>query len=276
MGNHHELEVESLTKFYPPMRRGTVGFRDLVDTLRGRREQVIALKDVTFNVEKGEWFGLLGPNGSGKTTFCDILLDITTPTSGAVRFQGHDVNRQHRHTRGKICTMSYHFFVGRVSVRENLRRAGAEWMLKPQETERRMNWLVNLFDMQEKLDDWIIRLSMGMQEKVFLIATLMSGADLLVFDEPTPRMDIFTRRKLYEQLREFQNKTGTTIFWTTHNLHEAEETCDRIAVLNNRLVTVTTPKRLVEDMQKANLEEAFIELLKGEMKPKPAQRPPGG
>lgn len=107
-----------------------------------------------------------------------------------------------------------------------------------------------------------------------MIATLMSGAELFVFDEPTPWMDVFTRRKLYAQLKEFQSKTGTTIIWTTHNLLEAQQTCQRIAVLNNRLVTVTTPTKLMHDMEKANLEDAFIALLKDEMEAK-AQAKPG-
>lgn len=259
-----KLEVDHLDKMYPPMRKGVVGFRDLVDTIKGRREEVVALRDITFSVKKGEWFGLLGPNGSGKTTLCNIILDVTTPTSGAVRFEGHDVNKEHKYTRGKICTMQYQFILQRVNVRQSLRRAGAEWMLPKDETERRMNWLVEIFDMTEKLDDWIIRLSGGMFKKVMMMATLMSGAEFFVFDEPTPGMDVFTRRTLYAQLKRYQKESGTTIFWTTHNMHEAEQTCDRIAVLNNDLVTVTTPRKLIEDMEKADLEEAFIALLRDE------------
>ena len=258
------------------MRKGAVGFRDLVDTLRGRREEVLALEDVSFNVKRGEWFGLLGPNGAGKTTFCDILLDITTPTSGHILLDGHDVNREHDHTRGKICEMEYWAFHGRVNVRQSLRQAGAEWMLTPEETEERISWLVDLFDLEEKLDDWMIRLSSGMYVKVKLIATLMSGAELLVFDEPTRWVDVFTRKKLYAQLRKYQRKTGTTIVWTTHNLYEAQETCERIAVLNNRLVTVTTPRKLMADMEKANLEEAILALLKEEIEAKREAGSPEG
>jgi len=121
--------------------------------------------------------------------------------------------------------MEYWAFHGRVNVRQSLRQAGAEWMLTPEETEERISWLVDLFDLEEKLDDWMIRLSSGMYVKVKLIATLMSGAELLVFDEPTRWVDVFTRKKLYAQLRKYQRKTGTTIIWTTHNLYEAQETC---------------------------------------------------
>jgi ABC-2 type transport system ATP-binding protein len=274
----YKLAVEELSKSYPPMRKGTVGFKDMIDSLRGRREEVLALENVSFNVKKGETFGLLGPNGAGKTTFCDLLLDITTPSSGRILLDGVDVNGSHDAIRGKICEMEYWSFHGRVNVRDTLRRAGAEWMLTKEETEERMNWLIDLFDIREKTDDWVIRLSRGMYMKVKLIATLMSGAELFVFDEPTPWMDVFTKRKLYEQLREFKRRTGTTIVWTTHNMHEAQEVCDRIAVLNNRLITVTTPKKLMDDMEKANLEEAFIALLKDEMesKPAPAGGPPMG
>jgi len=104
----------------------------------------------------------------------------------------------------------------------------------------------------------------------------MSGAELLVFDEPTRWVDVFTRKKLYAQLRKYQRKTGTTIIWTTHNLYEAQETCERIAVLNNRLVTVTTPRKLMADMEKANLEEAILALLKEEIEAKREAGSPEG
>jgi ABC-2 type transport system ATP-binding protein len=272
----YKIEVQNLTKRYPPMRKGTVGFRDIIDTIKGRREEVLALEKISFNVQKGEWFGLLGPNGSGKTTFCDILLDITTPSSGHIMLDGVDVNRDHDRIRGKISEMEYWSFYSRVNVRDTLRRAGAEWMLTKEQTEERMNWLVDLFELREKMDDWVIRLSTGMMIKVKMIATLMAGAPVYVFDEPTPWMDIFTKRKLYAQLKEHKEKTRATIIWTTHNLHEAEQTCDRIAVLNNHLVTVTTPKRLIADMEKANLEEAFVALLKEEEKQTPPAAPPPG
>jgi ABC-2 type transport system ATP-binding protein len=160
--------------------------------------------------------------------------------------------------------MQYQFFLERVSVRDSLYRAGAEWMLPKKVIQEKTEWLVDIFDMREKLDDWLIRLSGGMFRKVMMMATLMSGAEFFVFDEPTPGMDVFTRRTLYSQLKRFKEESGTTIFWTTHNLHEAEQTCDRIAVLNNHLVVVTTPRKLIEDMEKADLEEAFIALLKSE------------
>ena len=267
--SQYRIEVRHLTKKYPPMRKGTVGIRDLIDGLKGRREEVIALSDLSFNIRSGEWFGILGPNGAGKTTFCDVLLDITTPTSGQILLDGTDVNRQFKRIRGRICTMQYWFVRERIRVRDSLRRAGMEWMLDPGEAQRRIDWLVDLFGIRDKLDDWYIRLSMGTRVKVMIIATLMSGADVLVFDEPTPWMDVITRRKLYDQLRDFQKEMGTTIIWTTHNLHEAQATCNRIAVINTRLLTVTTPSRLAEDMQKANLEEAFVELLTRTQDPAP-------
>ena len=259
------LAVDHLTKRYPPVRKSVTGIRDLLDTLKGGREEISALDDVSFEIKKGEWFGLLGPNGAGKTTFCDILLDVTTPSSARVLFEGVDVNKDHDKTKGKICAMEYWFFNTRVDLKDTLLLAGSEWKLDPGECEERIEWIVDLLDLRSKLDEWPIRLSMGMQIKVYIAATLMSSAELLVFDEPTRFVDIFTRKKLYEHLKEFQKKTRTTIIWTTHNLHEAEETCDRIAVLNNHLVTVTTPRKLVEVMGKSNLEEAFIQLMEGEM-----------
>ena len=264
--------MDSLSKSYPPVRKGYVGFRDLVDTLQGRREEILALKDISFSIGKGEWFGLLGPNGAGKTTFCDILLDITTPSSGRILLDGIDVNRQHNLTRGKICAMQYWFFQTRVSVRDTLLLAGSMWMLDPDEAEDRMYRLVDLFGVRDKIDEWNTRLSAGTAIKVLIIATLMSNAELLVFDEPTRFVDVLARRKVYEILKDAQRERGTTIVWTTHNLREAEEACDRIAVINNRLVMVTTPSRLTQEMGRSNLEDAFVQLLQDEMKESPKAR----
>jgi len=260
-----KLEVEHLTKRYPPPRRGAVGFKDLVDTIRGRREEVVALDDVSFKVKSGEWFGLLGPNGAGKTTFCDILLDITTPTSGRILFDGRDVNRQHSYTKGRICTMAFWVFRNRIRMRDALTLAGKLWMLEREEIERKIEWLAELFGVTDKLDEWSLRLSRGTAVKMLIIATVMPDAELYVFDEPTPMLDILTRKKLYSQLKEFQHKTGATILCTTHNLQEAQETRDRIAVINNRLITAPTPGRLMAEMKKTSLEEAFIELLRNEV-----------
>jgi len=258
-----KLEVDHITKKYPPMRKGVLGFRDFLDSLKGRRQQIVALDDISFDVKPGEWFGLLGPNGAGKTTFCDLLLDITTPTSGHIRLDGRDVNREHGYTRGRVAAMMYWSWHDRVSLRDSLLLAGTEWALTHEEACRRMDFLVGLFDVRDKLDEWVVRLSGGTRMKLDLIATLMSGAEVLVFDEPTARLDVLTRRRLYSQLKEFQSHTNTTIIWTTHNLHEAQATCDRVAVINTRLLAVARPQTLVEWTGKTDLEEAFIALLDG-------------
>lgn len=259
------VEVQHLSKSYPPIRKGAIGFRDLLDTLKGRRENIPALKDMSFTVEKGEWFGVLGPNGAGKTTFCDILLDITTPSTGRILVDGIDVNKEHSKTKGQICAIQYWYFKNRLSVRDTLRTTALEWLIDEGTADERIEWLADLFQITDRLDDWFIRLSDGMRVKVQLIATLITQAELLVFDEPTPKLDVMTRRKLYTELKQYQNKTRTTIIWTTHNMAEAEKTCDRIAVINNRLLVLTTPRELVRDMEKADLEEAFIELLRREV-----------
>ncbi len=258
------VEVIHLTKRYPPVRKGTIGFGDLIDSLKGRREEILALEDVNFNIRKGEWFGILGPNGAGKTTFCDMLLDITTPSSGRILVDGWDVNGKHSKIKGKICAIQHWYFRNRLNVRDTLRTGALEWLVDEGVAEERIEWLADLFGIEDRLDDWFIRLSDGMRVKVQLIAALITQAELMVFDEPTPKLDVLARRALYDQLKKYQKETKTTIIWTTHNMAEAERTCDRIAILNNRLLMITTPRELMHDMEKADLEEAFIELLRRE------------
>lgn len=177
-----DIQVHDLSKTYPPIPKG-LGILQIFR--RAETAGTVALDHISFRIEGGEWFGLLGPNGAGKTTFCDILLDITHPTSGRILVDGIDVNKQHSKLKGMLCSVDYWSLDQRVKVRTFLERAGAEWMLPRKETRRRIDYLADLFEMGDKKDDWVIRLSGGMRKKLDLMATLMSGAPVLVLDEPT-------------------------------------------------------------------------------------------
>ena len=253
-----EITVYGLCKTYPPIPRG-LGLSQLLRRSKGTG--TLALDHVSFQIHGGEWFGVLGPNGAGKTTFCDILLDITHPTQGSIRINEIDVNKQHSKLKGMLCSIDYWSLDPRLRVRTFLEKSGAEWMLPRRQTRKRIEYLAELFEMKAKLDDWVVRLSGGMKKKINLMAALMSGAPALVLDEPTVGLDVFSRQSLYAQLKEYQKDFGATIAWTTHNLDEAEQVCDRIAVLNAKLLALATPQDLVQAMKKANLEQAFIEMI---------------
>lgn len=127
------IEVKGLTKYYPPMRIGIIGFQDITNLVRGRRQNVLALEDVTFDVHAGEVFGLLGPNGAGKTTFCKIISDLVLPNRGRAYILGHDVNKEHRKIAGKlVCifggeTTMWGVFAWRMSLYRNLRFIASLW-----------------------------------------------------------------------------------------------------------------------------------------------------
>jgi len=245
--------------------KGFLGWKSTLDSLRGRRgESILALRDVSFEVSEGEWFGILGPNGAGKTSFVDILADILIPTSGRVLFDGKDINRDRQHIAGKICFFDKWDMENRVKVRVILRKAAAEWAVPAERAKSRIAELAPLLGIEDKLDEWILRLSAGMKSKVRLLATLLCEPEILVFDEATLGLDVPSRRRLYDELNAYRAGTGCTIIWTTHNLHEAEAVCDRVALLNNSLITVDKPAEIVKRTKDPNLEEAFMSLLEAE------------
>jgi len=283
------LESVELTKYYPPLRKGIVGVRDLIDTFRRRRGKIKALENVTFEVKRGEVFGLLGPNGAGKTTFCKILADLVIPTRGHAYILGYDVIEEHKKVVGNMVPVfggeiaMWGVFAWRMSVYRNLKFIANLWKIPKLEMEKRISFALEVLGLEEKRDEWYQKLSGGTQQKLYLALPLIIQAPMIVLDEPTVRVDVITRREIHQIIRDrLCREMGSTVLLTTHNMLEAERVCDRVAILSHgEIVDIGKPEEIILKTGEANLEDAFVKVVtsaggrsQGGFAPHPPPHPP--
>ncbi|WP_297066389.1 ABC transporter ATP-binding protein [Thermococcus sp.] len=268
------IEAVNLTKYYPPPIKSLLDLKSLWDFLKTPREEIPALVDVSFKVKEGEIYGLLGPNGAGKTTLCKIANGLVIPTRGHLYINGHDSIQEHDKIRGKIFTIFggsrdlFGLFQWRVSVEKNLKFIAELWGIPGREAERRINHALELLNLKEKRHEWYQKLSAGMRQKVYLALPIIIQPEVLILDEPTVYLDLFTRREIWNAILELSRELGTTILLTTHNLKEAELLCDRVMLFNKSKITEGTPKELIEKVQVLKTERKIIARIKGEINPR--------
>lgn len=202
-----------------------------------------AVADVSFEVKKGELFGLLGPNGAGKTTTVKMLSTLLLPTSGSATILGLDVVQQTREIRKRI---GFTFggsrgLYGRLSANDNLRYFAELYGLEPEVTARRIPELLETVGLSGRGDDRVETFSSGMQQRLHLARALLHDPELIYLDEPTVGIDPVGARELRATVKQLIGR-GKTILLTTHYMAEAEELCDRIAIIKKgRIVAMDTP-----------------------------------
>ncbi len=268
------IEINKITKFFPPMVRGIVGFLDLIDWFKGERKQIKALNDISINIDEGEILGLLGPNGAGKTTLCKILNALIIPTSGFAKVNGYDVIAEHREITKIMVTIFggeteiHGVFGWRISVFRNLQFIGDLWGIPRKLSSQRIEEILHLLGLFDKKDEWYQKLSAGTKQKLFVAIPFILRLPVLILDEPTLKLDIETRMNLYELIKSKINREyGTTILLATNNLQEAEILCSRIAIIDNgELKVVNSTKNIIEENGAKSLEEAYLKMLKSSNK----------
>lgn len=222
------------------LHRGLQGARSL--------EQVVALEDVTLRVAPGEIFGLLGPNGAGKTTLIKILSTILLPTSGEARVLGYDVVTQPVQVRERIGMVSGGEVSGYgiLTVRENLWLFSQLYGLPSRQVSGRIDELLRAFGLWEYRDTKMNRLSTGYRQRLNVARGFVSDPDVLFLDEPTLGLDVDVARAIRAFVRGWVgSRPGRTVLLTTHYMLEADELCDRVAVINQgRIVACDEPARL--------------------------------
>jgi ABC-type multidrug transport system ATPase subunit len=208
-----------------------------------------ALDDISFSVERGEIFGLLGPNGSGKTTTVRIRVTLLRQTSGSARVTGFDVNHEATQVRKAIGYAGQFTGVdGDLSAVENLAFNGILHSVPHDECFRRAEVLLDAFSLRQVADVRAGRLSGGTRRRLDLAQALMHCPGVLFLDEPTTGLDPQSRNALWDLLRELAGH-GTTVFLTTQYLEEADRACDRVAIIDDgRLVTIGTPTALKQEV----------------------------
>ena len=211
-----------------------------VEGLTHRYGERLALDGVSFSVRAGEVFGLVGPNGGGKTTLFKILSTALTPTSGKARVAGLDVGDGA--VRRKIgVVFQAPSLDGKLTVAENLLHHGHLYGLSGGELKKRIDEELARFRLSDRAGDRVEKLSGGLQRRVELAKSLLNRPDVLLLDEPSTGLDPGARRDLWDALR---GLSGVTVLLTTHLLEEAER-CDRLAILNKgKLVALGAPMAL--------------------------------
>ena len=215
------------------------------DGLRKSYGDVQALDGLTFEVERGAFFGLLGPNGAGKTTFINVLVGLVRKTGGTAEVFGFDIESEYRQARDRIGLAPQEFNVDRFfPIHEVLEHKAGYHGVRPEEAERRAEEAlktVGIWDKRDTRFDW---LSGGMKRRFLLARALVTDPELLILDEPTAGVDVQLRRDLWRVIERL-NAEGTTILLTTHYIEEAERLCDRVAIVDSgRIVEVSTPDEL--------------------------------
>lgn len=197
----------------------------------GKASEKKALDDVSLTIPQGSIYGLLGPNGAGKSTLINILAGLVLKTSGTVKIWGTDLDENPRQTRANIGIVPQELnFDPFFSPRKLLDiQAGLYGVPK---MERKTDELLRLVGLQDKADAYTRSLSGGMRRRLMVAKAMVHLPPVLVLDEPTAGVDVELRQQLWDSVR-MLNKQGLTILLTTHYLQEAEELCDRIAIINH-------------------------------------------
>ncbi len=217
-----------------------------------------AVDGISFEVRRNEIVGLLGPNGAGKTTTINMVLGVLEPTAGAIRIEGLDVatRRSEALARTNFAAV-YAPLPGNLTVQQNLNIFGRLYGVR--ELAVRIEGLIDRFDLRRFQHTKCGVLSSGEQTRVALAKAMLNRPQLLLLDEPTASLDPATARDVRTRIREGASKNDRGVLWTSHNMYEVEEVCDRVLFLSRgKILLEGDPRTLPGDHGKATLEELFI------------------
>jgi ABC-2 type transport system ATP-binding protein len=207
---------------------------------------VHAVRGLSFRVRAGEIFGLLGPNGAGKTTTVGVLTTLTRPTSGQAAVGGHDVRTDTVAVRRSIGVVFQDSVLDNdFSGAQNLRLHARLWRVP--DAERRIASLLAAVGLTERADDVVWTYSGGMRRRLEIARALLADPKVMFLDEPTLGLDPIARRDLWQVVRTLRERHGVTIVLCTHYLEEAQDVCDRVAIVDNGLIVQEgRPSELVD------------------------------
>ncbi|MCG2863129.1 MAG: ABC transporter ATP-binding protein [Vulcanisaeta sp.] len=220
-----------------------------VGFLKRRRVTIEALRGVSFRVGWGEVYGLLGPNGAGKTTTVKILATLLIPDGGYALVNGYDTVKQPQAVRRSIGLVLYpdKGFYSRLSGYENLVYFGRLYGLDKRTAQARARELLEIVGLREAMDRPYEEYSLGMRARLAIARALMHDPPILILDEPTIGLDPLSAREVRELVRKL-SKEGKAVLFTSHNLWEVEEVCDRVGIINNGSMVIEGSPRDIKDM----------------------------
>ena len=246
------ITVENLYKHYGDP---SAGFAQHPEHSGWTERGVRAVDGISFEVEQGEVFGFLGPNGAGKTTTIEIIEGYKRPDSGSVTALGLDPRKEGYELKERIGIMLQETALYLDLKVGELLRLFASYYRNPASPDA----LLEMIGLEEKRNAFIRELSGGQRQRVVFILTLINDPELLFLDEPTAGLDPQSRRAIWEWINLAREK-GKTVFLTTHYIEEAENLCDRVAIIDHgKIIALDTPKRLMASAQAEQKVEFLIE-----------------
>jgi ABC-2 type transport system ATP-binding protein len=224
------IEAEGLTKLYPP------GIR--------------AVDGISFSVRNGEVFGLLGPNGAGKTTTIKMITTLSRPTSGTLRVFGEDVKRSPEKVRAMLGYVPQNISVDAdLTGFENLLIFSKLFYVGREDRRERIKDALQYMGLAERADELVKHYSGGMMRRLEIAQALVNRPRILFLDEPSIGLDPFSKRQLWSSVKQLNSEFGTTIVITTHDMEEADELCERIAIMDaGKIAIMDSPEALKESV----------------------------
>ncbi|HEY4689114.1 MAG TPA: ABC transporter ATP-binding protein, partial [Anaerolineae bacterium] len=220
---------------------------------KGDARELVALKDVDLEVRRGELFGLLGPNGAGKTTLIKILTTLLTPTSGRAFVDGLDVVTHHALVRERINMVSggESSGYGLLTVRENLWMFAQFYGIDYATTYKRIDDMLEVVGLTDRKNTKISDLSTGLRQKMNIVRGFITDPEIIFLDEPTLGLDVGAARDVRQFVRRWMQNRGKALLLTTHYMVEADELCDRVAIIDKgQVLACDTPANLKRRLQR--------------------------
>lgn len=235
------LEVTDLTKIYKAEKK--------------EAEDFVAVNNISFSIEEGEVLGLLGPNGAGKSTTISMLLGILTPTAGHIKYFGQNFNEHRSQILNQVTFAStYIKLPWRLTVWENLRVYAYLYSLDKKTFEKRAEKFLTRFGVWNQRNKTMNQLSAGQTTRVMLAKAFIPHPKIVLLDEPTASLDPDIAHQVRGFIREQQEEFNTTILYTSHNMDEVAEVCDRVLFLRHgQVVAADTPENLARSITKAKV-----------------------
>jgi ABC-2 type transport system ATP-binding protein len=235
MRSENIIEVTDLTKLYGSL---------------------LAVDRISFEVKNQELFGFLGPNGAGKTTTINMLTGITKPTSGKASIAGYDITKEPIKAKELIGVVpDVSGVYDEMTALGNIDFSAKLHSVPKEKRKTRAKELLELFSLYDRRNDRVGTFSRGMKKRLMIATTLIYEPKIIFLDEPTTGLDVQSSRQIRDLIKEM-NKNGTTFFLTTHYIEEADQLCQRIAIINKgRIITVDTPEKLKKMAQTDNVIE---------------------
>jgi len=245
------IQTVNLTKVFGKKRhRGIFGFlrkEKGKEKSKGEKSVTIALDHVNVKIRSGELFGLLGPNGAGKTTLVKCLSTVLIPDEGTAIVNGFDIRKQTSMVRASIGLVigGERTLYWKLTARDNLLYFASLYKMPRKQAKERVDQLLEVMNLSDRADERLEDYSTGMRQKIAIARALVHDPPILLLDEPTLGLDPAFARQIRSQIRELCEKEGRTILLATHYMEEADQLCDRTAIINDgKIVAVDAPSRL--------------------------------